>query len=99
MPTGVVDVICSKKLPAGTVRLVNVLKHNYKTGQFHTFTDQMYAQGHILKEKKGEKLSPEEVIEMDWLAENIIGRIPKIEELQEQAKPVLTQQGIETRKG
>ena len=99
MPTGVVDVICSKKLPAGTVRLVNVLKHNYKTGQFHTFTDQMYAQGHILKEKKGETLSPEEVIEMDWLAENIIGRIPKIEELQEQAKPVLTQQGIETRKG
>ena len=53
----------------------------------------------ILKEKKGETLSPEEVIEMDWLAENIIGRIPKIEELQEQAKPVLTQQGIETRKG
>ena len=99
MPTGVVDVICSKKLPAGTVRLVNVLKHNYKTGQFHTFTDKMYAQGHILKEKKGETLSPEEVIEMDWLAENIIGRIPKIEELQEQAKPVLTQQGIETRKG
>ena len=99
MPTGVVDVICSKKLPAGTVRLVNVLKHNYKTGQFHTFTDQMYAQGHILKEKKGETLSPEEVIEMDWLAENIIGRIPEIEELQEQAKPVLTQQGIETRKG
>ena len=44
MPTGVVDVICSKKLPAGTVRLVNVLKHNYKTGQFHTFTDQMYAE-------------------------------------------------------
>lgn len=49
---GVVDVICSKKLPAGTVRLVNVLKHNYKTGQFHTFTDQMYAQGHILKGKE-----------------------------------------------
>ena len=99
MPTGVVDVICSKKLPAGTVRLINVLKHNYKTGQFHTFTDQMYAQGHKLKEKKGETLSPEEVIEMDWLAENIIGRIPKIEELQEQAIPVLEQQGIETRKG
>ena len=53
----------------------------------------------MLKEKKGETLSPEEVIEMDWLAENIIGRIPKIEEFQEQAKPVLTQQGIETRKG
>ena len=77
MPTGVVDVICSKKLPAGTVRLVNVLKHNYKTGQFHTFTDQMYAQGHILKEKKGETLSPEEVIEMDWLADNVVGTIPQ----------------------
>ena len=54
----------------------------------------MYAQGHILKEKKGETLSPEEVIEMDWLADNIIGKIPVIEELTEHAKPVTLQQGL-----
>ena len=40
----------------------------------------MYAQGHILKEKKGETLSPEEVIEMDWLADNVVGTIPQLDD-------------------
>ncbi len=31
---------------------------------------------------------------MDWLAENVIGAIPKKEELKEQAEPVMKQQGI-----
>ena len=31
---------------------------------------------------------------MDWLAENIIGSIPKMEELKEQAAPVISQQGV-----
>ena len=31
---------------------------------------------------------------MDWLAENIIGTIPKKQELKEQAVPVIDQQGV-----
>ena len=31
---------------------------------------------------------------MDWLAENVIGRIPKMEDLIDQAKPVVAMQGI-----
>ena len=37
---------------------------------------------------------PEEIMTMDWLAENVIGSIPKKEELKEQAEPVIKQQGI-----
>lgn len=44
-------------------------------------------------------LSPEEIMTMDWLAENIIGEIPKKEELKEQAKPVMKQQGIKEQEG
>ena len=40
------------------------------------------------------ELSPEEIITMDWLAENVIGRIPKMEDLVDQAKPVVTTQGL-----
>ena len=31
---------------------------------------------------------------MDWLAENVIGEIPKITDLEEKAKPVVLQQGV-----
>ena len=39
-------------------------------------------------------LSPEEIIRMDWLAENVIGSIPTQKELTEQAKPVTQQSGL-----
>ena len=39
-------------------------------------------------------LSPEEIIRMDWLAENVIGSIPAQKELTEQAKPVTQQSGL-----
>ena len=42
--------------------------------------------------------SPEEIVNMDWLAENVIGSIPTTSELLEHAVPVTIQQGVETRK-
>ena len=43
-------------------------------------------------------LAPEEIVTMDWLAENVIGAIPKKGELQEKAKQVVKQQGVGTTK-
>ena len=42
-------------------------------------------------------LTPEEIVNMDWLAENVIGHIPAKEELIETALPVVSQQGVERR--
>ena len=36
---------------------------------------------------------------IDWLAENIIGSIPKKEELKEHAAPVINQQGVKKKEG
>ena len=44
-------------------------------------------------------LSPEEIMTMDWLARNVIGTIPKVEELKEQAEPVIKQQGVIKKEG
>jgi hypothetical protein len=33
---------------------------------------------------------------MDWLVDNVVGRIPKMEELDEEAKAVVEMQGFET---
>ncbi|MCD7735538.1 MAG: hypothetical protein LUI07_00985, partial [Lachnospiraceae bacterium] len=45
-------------------------------------------------EASGSSLTPEQVVKMDWLAENVIGSIPEDYELTDQAKPVVAQQGI-----
>ena len=48
-----------------------------------------------MQKKAEEELRPEQIITMDWLAENVIGTIPKMSDLTEHAKPVVLQQGIE----
>lgn len=95
MSAGVVDVICSQNLPIGTKRLVGLLKETIGRGEFNPFSGVLYSQNGVVQEDPDRSLPPEEIIKMDWLAENIIGSIPKQWELKEQARPVILQQGIE----
>ena len=95
MSAGVIDVVCSQYLPLGTKRLVELLKETISTGKFNPFSGILYSQDGIVQDDPGKSLSPEEIVTMDWLAENVIGSIPKEEELKEQSKPVVSQQGIE----
>jgi basic membrane lipoprotein Med (substrate-binding protein (PBP1-ABC) superfamily) len=97
--SGVVDVICSQNLPSATSRLVELLKNAISSGQFNLFSGPLYSQSGKVRGADNPGLTPEEVIQMDWLAENVIGRIPDMDELTEQARPVLSQQGVQARKG
>ncbi|MGN1166201.1 MAG: BMP family ABC transporter substrate-binding protein [Lachnospiraceae bacterium] len=99
MSAGVVDVICSQNLPIGTKRLVELLKKTICSGEFNPFSGILYSQNGIVQNHPYDTLSPEAIVEMDWLAENVIGSIPKEEELTEQSKPVINQQGIDKKKG
>lgn len=99
MSAGVVDVISSQHLPIGTTRLVSLLKRTILSGEFNPFAGPLYSQDGLVPTRGSEALTPEEIIEMDWLAENVIGRIPDIDELSDQARPVLSQQGVQTKKG
>lgn len=99
MSAGVVDVICSQNLPIGTKRLVELLKDTIRTGEFNPFSGILYSQSGMIQGDPNRSLSPEEIVTMDWLAENTIGTIPKQTELEEQTKPILSQQGLEKKKG
>lgn len=94
MSAGVVDVICSRKLPVATKRLVNVLKESICNGSFSVFEGELYSQDGVVQPDPEVKLKPEEVASIDWLAENIIGEIPGTEGLTESAIPVVAQQGV-----
>ncbi|MGN0250204.1 MAG: BMP family ABC transporter substrate-binding protein [Oliverpabstia sp.] len=95
MSAGIIDVICSKHLPIGTARLVDLLKHTICQGDFNPFSGVLYSQKGLVQKDADKIMSPEEIITMDWLAENVIGFIPKMDDLIEKAKPVVKLQGID----
>ncbi|EOS24227.1 hypothetical protein C806_02269 [Lachnospiraceae bacterium 3-1] len=99
MSEGVIDVVFSKYLPIGLKRLAGLLKSSISAELFNPFSGILYSQTGIVVDDPERVLSPEEIMTMDWLAENIIGAIPKKEELKDQAKPVIEQQGIKKQEG
>ena len=94
MSAGVIDVICSRNLPIGTKRLIELLKSTMMSGEFNPFTGVLYSQNGVVQPDPEYSLTPEEIVNMDWLAENVIGHIPTKEELIDSAIPVYLQQGI-----
>lgn len=95
MSAGVLDVVCSRNLPIGTKRLIELLKSTIMNGEFNPFSGVLYSQDGTVQPDPEYVLTPEEIVNMDWLAENVIGHIPTKEELLESAIPVFEQQGIE----
>ncbi len=94
MSADVIDVICSKSMPHGTNRLIEFLKNSIRAGAFHPFDGPIYAQGGVEQCEKGRSLQPDEIITMDWLAENVVGQIPDLDELTEEARALVEFQGI-----
>lgn len=94
LSAGVVDLIYSQNLPIGTRRLVEFLRRGIETGAFHPFAGRLYSQTGAVQEDENRTLAPEEIITMDWLAENVVGIIPDYDSLTDDAKGVVLLQGI-----
>lgn len=92
--SGMIDVICSKNLPAGSKWLLDLIKREISDAGFNPFSGTLYAQGGVPKGQPGHSLSPEEIITMDWLLDNIEGEIPPIDALVEEARPMILLQGL-----
>lgn len=96
LSAGVIDVICSNKLPIGTTKLVNLMKHSISNGLFHPFAGPLSDQEGNIRCNETDILKPEEIMTMDWLTDNVIGTIPTINDLYEEAKPVVLLRGLNT---
>lgn len=94
--SGMIDIICSQSIPERTLKLVELMKKQIVNGEFQIFSGDLYDQEHVLKNKGNDILSPADIVSMDWLSDNIIGHIPGIEELKEEAVPMVKIQGIQT---
>ena len=81
MNSGVIDVKLSDELPEGVSALAHMLRAALKRGMIDPFYRKIVAQDGTVKNDGTRGLSPEELLHMDWLCENVSGHIPRLEEV------------------
>lgn len=95
LSSGMIDIICSSHVPAATARLIDAVKHEIASGQFHPFSGQMLDQSGTLRNKDGSVMPEEQIGSMDWLLDNVHGDFPDYELMTEEAKQIVKLQGIQ----
>lgn len=94
MSSGAVDIIYGGGLNNETKKIVDLIRESIIKGEFHPFSGELRNQEGNIMNKAGETLDPDEIIEMDWLMDNIVGKIPEYDELSEEYKLLVINQGI-----
>lgn len=98
MISGVVDIELSDAISPYTRKLVQILRRNITGGNLNPFDGELRSQEGIVRRVEDAPLTSMEVIKMDWLNENIIGEIPKIDTLVAEAKAAVKLSGVEKSK-
>ena len=92
--SGVIDVALSDKLPEGLRLLVNMLRRGLRDGSIEVFRRRLVTQDGRVINDGSRSLSMNELLHMDWLCENVEGRIPGFDELLPYAQPTVRELGI-----
>ncbi len=94
MDSGVIDVKLSQRLPEGCAALADMLRTGIQTGQVDPFRRKILAQDGSMPNDGSRGLTPDELLRMDWLCDNVIGSIPEFEEIEPFAQPTVRELGI-----
>ncbi|MEE0956946.1 MAG: BMP family ABC transporter substrate-binding protein [Ruminococcus sp.] len=95
MSAGVVDVEYTEYLERPSLRLANFLKESIIKDICIPFLSPVITQKGDEVRSEDKSLSPEQIINMDYLVENVIGTIPKYEELSPMGKATVDTAGVE----
>lgn len=94
LSAGVIDVICSKNLPLGTIKLIDLMKQSISSGFFTPFVGPLTDQDGQLRLDAGHTFKPENIVKMDWLVDNVVGFVPTLDQLKEEAQPIVQLRGL-----
>ncbi|MBR3077983.1 MAG: BMP family ABC transporter substrate-binding protein [Oscillospiraceae bacterium] len=94
LDSGVVDVRLSDSLPYGVRSLALMLKRGLAEGRVEPFRSRIFDQAGVLRCDGETGLSPETLMRMDWLCDNVDGTIPGFEELLPGAREMVRLLGL-----
>ena len=81
MDSGVIDLGFGAALPAGVRGLGEILRRGFAAGSIQPFKIEMRDQAGALRADGSAVMSPEQIMKMDWLCDNVDGEIPSFEKL------------------
>ena len=94
MDSGVIDVELSDRLPAGVSSLASMLRRGLAAKVIDPFRRKIVAQDGTVKNDGSRSFTPEELLHMDWLCENVIGEIPTFEQILPMSQTIVRELGI-----
>ena len=81
MNSGVIDVQLSDSIPDGVRSLAEILKKGITNGTIDPFKCRLVDQNGLVRSDGIRNLTPEEIMFMDWLCDNVEGTIPAFDQL------------------
>ena len=94
MDSGVIAVNLSDKLPEGLRTLAGFLQAALTAKTLDPFARRIVAQDGTVKNDGTSTFTPDELLHMDWLCENVQGKIPSFEELLPISQPMVRELGL-----
>ena len=94
MSAGVVELQLSDALPDSVRKLAVFLRDGIRAGTCDPFRGPLYDQSHKRRSDEGERLSVERIVNMDWLNDNVVGSLPKYEQLDDTGKATVGVAGV-----
>lgn len=95
MTSGVIDVtLVDENIAYSTKKLMSGIKKAITADLCHPFEGELWSQDKLIKEAHTPRLTNEEIINMNWLADNVVGTIPSFDELTEHAQKTVKANGM-----
>lgn len=81
MNSGVIDVHLTEDVPQGLASLAQMLRTGLQNGMFDPFRRHIVAQDGTVKNNGTQSFTPDALLRMDWLCDNVEGSIPEFEDV------------------
>ena len=92
--SGVIDVTLTDRLPEGIRCLAQMLRSGLLQGTLDPFLRRIVDQNGVERCDGTRSLTPDELINMDWLCDNVIGHIPTLEEVIPESRATVKLLGV-----
>ena len=91
---GVIDVILSGNLSYSSKKLMSILKKEIEEGRLFPFSGEIHSQREKIQGEGAESLGMEDIVDMRWLNDNVIGEIPPLEAFTKEAQETILSGGF-----
>ena len=94
MDSGVIGLNLASRLPAGVTSLANILDKGISSRTLDPFARKIVAQDGTVKNDGTHTFTPDELLHMDWLCDNIQGSIPTFDQVLPMSRTLVRELGI-----